>query len=52
MEQLAEIVRSNCARLGLTVSDLLPEFVAESLLTWTYSDRSYEEIEELIMKLF
>ena len=44
--QLATFVRKYCS------SDFLAEFVAESLLTWSMSGKSFDEIYEILKKLF
>ena len=44
--QLAAPVRKYCS------SDFLAEFVAESLLTWSMSGKSFDEIYEILEKLF
>ena len=44
--QLAAPIRKYC------VSDFLAEFVAESLLTWSMSGKSFDEIYEILRKLF
>ena len=44
--QLAEPLRKFCE------SDFAPEFIAEGLLTWTVAGKSFDEIHEIIKKLF
>ena len=44
--QLAEPIRKYCG------SDFQAEFVAESLLTWSMSGKSFDEIYEILKKLF
>jgi AcrR family transcriptional regulator len=44
--QLAEPLRKFCA------DDFTPQFAAESLLTWTMAGKSFEEIFEILKKLF
>ena len=44
--QLAAPVRKYCS------SDFLAEFIAESLLTWSMSGKSFDEIYEILKKLF
>ena len=44
--QLAEPLRRFCQ------SDFAAEFIAESLLTWTMAGRSFDEIYDMIGKLF
>ena len=44
--QLAAPIRKYCS------SDFLAEFMAESLLTWSMSGKSFEEIYEILKKLF
>lgn len=50
--QLADVIRINCERMGLSVSPILPDFVADALVTWSYSGCDYEEVERLLLKLF
>ena len=44
--QLAQPLRRFCG------SDFAAEFIAESLLTWTMSGKSFDEIYEMLIKLF
>lgn len=44
--QLAEPLRKFCE------SDFSAEFIAESLLTWTMADKSFDEIYSIVQKLF
>ena len=44
--QLAEPIRKYCG------SEFLADFVAESLLTWSMSGKSFDEIYEILNKLF
>ena len=44
--QLADPIRKYCG------SDFLAEFIAESLLTWSMSGKSFDEIYEILKKLF
>ena len=44
--QLAAPIRKYCN------SDFTAEFIAESLLTWSMSGKSFDEICELLKKLF
>lgn len=44
--QLSQPLRKFCS------SDFTSDFIAESLLTWTVAGRSFEEIYELLNKLF
>ena len=44
--QLAAPVRKYCS------SDFMAEFIAESLLTWSMSGRTFDEIYEILKKLF
>ena len=44
--QLAAPIRKHCS------SDFMAEFIAESLLTWAMSGKSFDEIYEILKKLF
>ena len=44
--QLAAPIRKYCS------SDFLAEFIAESLLTWSMTGKSFDEIYEILEKLF
>ena len=44
--QLAAPIRKYCS------SDFMAEFIAESLLTWAMSAKSFDEIYEILKKLF
>lgn len=47
-DQLSEIISPICSRLN---NRFLPEFISESLLTWTMADKSFEEIFSVIKLL-
>lgn len=49
--QIAEILKPVCCQSSDENDDFLPEFIAESLLTWTMQGKSFEEIYSVIWKL-
>ena len=50
--QLAEPIRLVCNKNGYENCDFLSQFVAESVLTWTTANKSFDELEPIFIKLF
>ena len=50
--QLAAPIKNACEQAKIENSKFLSLFVAESVLTWTVEKRSFDEIEQIINKLF
>ncbi|MBQ8409085.1 MAG: TetR/AcrR family transcriptional regulator [Clostridia bacterium] len=46
-EQLAEFLKTTCDNYAQEPSELLPEFLAEAILTWTSVGKPFEEIYAL-----
>lgn len=49
--QIAQYVNKMCIKLNLEDTMLLSEFIAESMLTWTFTSYSFDEISALILRL-
>ncbi len=50
--QIAKPLVPLCQQQSKTDAQLLAEFVAESLLAWAQSERSFEEISSILLQLF
>jgi AcrR family transcriptional regulator len=50
--QLAEMIHGICMEKAKSPSQFLPEFIAESLLTWSAEQRSFEELRTVLNHLF
>lgn len=50
--QLAAPIRKFCQSQTKVSAEFLAEFVAESMLTWTMTEYSYEEMKEVLLPLF
>lgn len=50
--QIAEPLLQLCKQQNRAEAGFLAEFVAESMLTWTLTGRSYEEISRVLLQLF
>lgn len=48
--QIAEILLE-IPQISTRNNDFLPQFIAENLITWTVEGKSFEEIENVIMRL-
>lgn len=51
-EQLAKSIVKFCGQQTKVSEEFLAEFVAESMLTWTMTKCSYEEISSVLLQLF
>lgn len=49
--QLAEIIKPFCEESSVEDADYLSEFIVESLLTWTFAGKSFDEQYNIIWKL-
>ena len=50
--QIAKPLLPFCEKQNKTNADFLAEFVAESLLAWTRTDCSFEDISSILLQLF
>ena len=50
--QLAEPLRPLCEKQTKVDAEFLAEFIAESLLSWTATKRTFEEINSILLQLF
>ena len=50
--QIAKPLATLCARQNKADAEFLAEFIAESLLVWTRTERSFEEISSILLQLF
>ena len=51
-EQIAELISESCMEYAKEPTTFLSEFVAESMITWTTSGRTFEEIYGTIRPIF
>ena len=50
--QMAEPLQATAERIGIENSEFLAQFVAESMIVWTVSGKSFEELSPILIKLF
>ena len=50
--QIAQPLQKICMMQDKVAPELLAEFVAENMLTWTLSDKVFEEIKSILLQLF
>ena len=50
--QVAAPIKSSCVLAGFDNAEFLSLFVAESVITWTVAKKSYDEIADIVSKLF
>ena len=50
--QVAEPIKKSCELSGFDNPDFLSLFVAEAVITWTVASKEYEEIADIVSKLF
>ncbi len=50
-ESISEVLLPICEKSSVEDKKFLAEFIAESLLTWTVADKSFEEISSILIKL-
>jgi len=51
-EQLARPILVTCVTAGVSNAEFVSDFIAEALLTWTVEGRDFEEISEVLLKLY
>ena len=50
--QIAEPLLAHCQKQTKADAHMLSEFVAESLLVWSHSEHTFEEIKTILLQLF